>query len=170
MRLKPILALSFVFAIAGAISAQAQQQCMEFRAFGQASLPSPYPIYTYNTWGGDVYASLDGQLLLGIFSGGGEDVLSHGVNGVGRDGFYKFVFGENDSFTIQFPHAVWPFPPGQAGIGEYKGEGIIVDGTGRFGNSWGKITWFGPFIVGIPGDIFYARANSDFKGRVCGVQ
>jgi hypothetical protein len=169
MRLKPILALSFFFAIAYAIPAWAQQRCMELQAFAQAILPSPYPIYTYNTWGGNVYASLDGQLLLGIFSGGGEDSLSHGVNTVGKDGFYKFVFG-TDSLIIQFPHAVWPFPPGKVGIGEYRGEGMIVAGTGRFANSWGNINWSGPFIVWTEGENFYSRFNAEIKGNICGAQ
>jgi hypothetical protein len=156
MRLKPVLALSLFFAITAAIPIQAQQPCMDLQALVQASLPSPYPIYQYNTWGGNVYAMLGGQLLQGIFSGGGEVSQSHGVNTVGKDGFYKFVFG-TDSLTIQFTHAVWPFPPGKGGIGEYKGEGRIAEGTGRFANAWGNVAWSGPFIVWVEGQNVYAR-------------
>ncbi len=170
MRLKPALALSFILAITAAIPIQAQQPCMDLQLLMQASLPSPYPIYLYNTWGGNVYATLGGKFLQGIFSGGGEEAQSHGVNAVGKDGFYKFVFGVADSLTIQFTHAVWPFPPGKGGIGEYKGEGRIVEGTGRFANAWGNVTWSAPFIMWVEGQNLYARANGFIKGSVCGFQ
>ncbi len=168
MRLKLVFVLSFLLAITSAMPMRAQKPCMELRAFAQASLPSPYPIYLYNAWGGNVYGMLGGQFVQGIFSGGGEAAESHGVNTVGRDGFYKFVFGA-DSLTVQFTNAVWPFPPGKRGIGEYKGEGKIVEGTGRFANAWGNVTWSGPFIVWVEGESVYARFNADIKGSVCGV-
>ena len=45
------------------------QNCMQFRAIGQATLPTPHPLKPDDVRGGDFYGSLGGELLIGIFSG-----------------------------------------------------------------------------------------------------
>ena len=154
--------------------AQAQQGCTEFRAVGQATLPSPYTLVIGedNVWGGQVYGSLGGEFLSGIFSGNDGTAYQHGVSTVGTNGTYKFVFG-SDSFTMNVSHAAWPFPPGNVGLGEYRGTAKIVQGTGRFATAAGNLEWKGPFIVfapETPGEMPHGHFNADITGFICGVQ
>jgi hypothetical protein len=177
MKSKTFLALIFVFAVAVAAfllpalgpRAQAQQACTPFRAVGQASLPTPHPMLPTDTWGGDVYGSLGGEFLSGIFSGNDGDQSWQGAGGTGKNGLYKFVFG-SDSFTMEV-HAAFGFPPGKVGLGDYSGQAKIVQGTGRFENASGNLKWAGPFIVWSPdGENFYGRFNPDIRGNICGVE
>ncbi len=177
MRRKTILALIFVFAVAVTAflvpalgpRAQAQQACTEFRAVGQATLPSPHPLLPTDTWGGDVYGSLGGEFLSGIFSGNDGNTWDHGVGSTGKSGFYTFVFG-SDTFTMEV-HAAFRFAPGKVGLGEYRGAAKIVQGTGRFENASGNLDWAGPFIVWTPdGENYYGRYNAEIRGNICGVE
>jgi hypothetical protein len=93
------------------------------------------------------------------------------VTGKGTNGSYTFVFGA-DTFVVEIAHAAWPFPPGKAGLGYYRGQGKIIGGTGRFQNAWGNIDWEGPFIVWTPdgGVTWVGRFNPEIRGNICGVQ
>jgi hypothetical protein len=178
MRRKTILALIFVFAAAVAAfllpvlgpRAQAQQGCTEFRAIAQATLPTPHPMKADDTWGGDVYGTLGGQFLSGIFSGNDGNQSWQGAGGTGKDGSYTFVFG-SDSFTMEV-HAAFGFPPGKVGLGDYRGSAKIVPGTGtgRFQYASGNLEWAGPFIVWSQGENFYGRFNAEIRGNICGVE
>ena len=180
MKSKTILALIFVFAVGAAAfllpalgqRAQAQQACTPFRAVGHAALPTPHPLSPDDTWGGDVYASLGGEFLSGIFSGNDGDTAGHGMTGMGTNGSYTFVFG-TDSFTMEVGHAAWPFPPGKVGLLDYRGQAKIVEGsgTGRFLYASGNLQWAGPAIVWSPdGENFYGRFNPEITGSICGVE
>lgn len=177
MKSKTVLALIFVFAVGAAAfllpavgsRAQAQQACTPFRAVGQAALPTPHPLLPTDTWGGDVYASLGGEFLSGIFSGNDGDQSWQGAGGTGKNGLYKFVF-DSDSFTMEV-HAAFGFPPGKVGLGDYRGQGEIVQGTGRFENASGNLQWAGPFIIWSPdGEDFYGRFDPEITGNICGVE
>jgi hypothetical protein len=177
MRRKTILVLISVLAVAVVAfllpalgpRAQAQQACTPFRAVGQAALPTPHPMLATDTWGGDVYGSLGGEFLSGIFSGNDGDQSWQGAGGTGKNGLYKLVFG-SDSFTMEV-HAAFGFPPGKVGLGDYKGNGKIVQGTGRFENASGNLAWAGPFIVWSPdGENFFGRFNPEIRGNICGVE
>ena len=178
MTRKPTIFVTFVFAVAVAAwllpaAAQAQQGCTEFRAIGQGTLFSPYDLVDGpDVWGGEVYGSLGGEFLSGIFSGNDGTAYQHGVSTVGTNGTYKFVFG-SDSFTMNVSHAAWPFPPGNVGLGEYRGTAKIVQGTGRFATAAGNLEWKGPFIVfapETPGEMPHGHFNADITGFICGVQ
>jgi hypothetical protein len=158
--------------------AQAQQGCTEFRAVGQATLPSPYTLVIGedNVWGGQVYGSLGGEFLSGEFSGNDGNSYAHGQTNVATNGTYRFDFGSNvGAFTINVSHAAWPFAPGKVGLGAYRGTATIVegDGTGRFSFAYGNLRWSGPFIVwpdensliGVQGGY-----NAEIRGNICGVQ
>ncbi len=153
--------------------AQAQQACTPFRAIGQAELPTPVPLNPDDTWGGYVYGTLGGEFLSGIVSGNDGNTFGHGVTGMGTNGSYTFVFG-TDSFIMEVAHAAWPFPPGKAGMGDYRGAAKIVEGsgTGRFEYASGNLNWTGPFIVWTPdgGVTWQGRYNAEIRGNICGVE
>jgi len=178
MRRKTILTLIFVFAAAVAAfllpalgpRAQAQQACTEFRAIGHATLPTPHPLSDTDTWGADVWGTLGGQLLSGYVTGNDGNTSGHGVTGMGTNGSYTYVFG-TDTIVVEIAHAAWPFPPGKAGLGYYRGAGKIVQGTGRFANASGNIDWAGPFMVWTPdGTNYQGRFNPEIRGNICGVE
>jgi hypothetical protein len=157
------------------LSAQAQGPCTEFRGIAQEILPTPVPLKPDDTWGGYVYASLGGsELLLGIVSGNDGNTRGQGVAGMGDNGSYTFVFGGGvDSFKVEIPHAVWPFPPGKIGVGYYRGNGKILQGTGRFYNASGVLDWSGPAVVWPDANSpfgIYGRFNAEVRGSICGVQ
>ncbi len=163
------LAVAFLLPAVGS-RVQAQSACMEFRAVGQAILPTPHPLKPDDVWGGDAYGTLGGQFITGIFSGNDGIGNEHGVPGMGRDGLYTFVFG-TDSFTMVVHHATWPFPPGKVGLGYYRGTAKIMQGTGRFQNASGNLDWAGPFIVWTPDEVnYYGRYNAEIRGSICGVE
>ncbi len=153
----------------------AQQPCTPFHAIGQATLPTPHPILPDDVWGGDFYGSLGGEFVSGYFSGNdGEPGPPHARPGLGTNGHYKFVFDSangDDSFIMEVGHAAWPFPPGKVGMGEYRGNAQIVQGTGRFANASGHINWQGPFIVWTADNINYSgKFNAEISGSVCGIE
>ncbi len=172
-------ALTFVFAFAvvsfllTALGPQvhAQQGCASLRALGHGILPSNHPINVEtDTWGGDVWGTLGTEFLTGYFSGNDGDVAGHGISNTATNGHYVFVFG-TDSFTMEVAHAVFNFPVGKAGFGQYKGHATIVSGTGRFQYASGSIDWEGPFIVWTPdGMNYYGRFNPTLTGNICGLQ
>lgn len=165
------LAVAVAFLLSAMVSqAQAQSACTEFRAVGQATLPTPHPLKPDDVWGGDVYGSLGGQFVSGIFSGNDGNTTQHGITGMGRDGSYTFVLG-TDSFTMEVHHAAWPFPLGKVGLGYYRGTAKIMQGTGKFQNATGNLDWAGPFVVWTPDEVnFFGRFNSEIRGSICGIQ
>jgi hypothetical protein len=146
MRYRTVLAFTFVFAFAFAVflppvlapPAQAQQGCMAFRGIIQATLPTSYPIAVTDVWGGPVYASLGGEILIGGISGNdGKEGTQHGARG----GLYRvdlcpapasgppiFPLSCPDSFIYQVPNSVFGFAPGKAGLGNYKGNTAEIVG------------------------------------------
>jgi hypothetical protein len=136
LKRKTILASTIVFALAFAAiflpvlgsRAQAQPGCMAFHAIIQGSLPTPNRFLPTDTWGGPIYATLGGEFLSGTMSGNDGDLSPHGTIGTGRGGSYKVCFGDcTDSFRYEVSNAVWPFPPGHAGFGQYKGNTATVE-------------------------------------------
>ena len=122
-------------------------------------------------WGGNVYGSLGGEPLSGIFSGNDGDLTGHGVTGMGTNGTYVFDFGLVGSFTMNVSHAAWPAPPGKLGFLEYRGTAKILQGTGRFETAAGNLEWSGPAIVFMPeGEPPHGYFNAEIKGFICGVQ
>ena len=176
MKRKSNLGLIVIFTVAVAAlllpaAAQAQQDCLEFRAIGQAALPSPYDLVEgEDTWGGDVYGSLGGEFLSGIVSGNDGDLSGHGVTGMGTNGSYTFVFG-TDSFAMEVGHAAWPSAPGKVGFLDYRGQAKIVEGTGtgRFQYASGNLQWAGPAIVWFDEFGPHGRFNAEIRGDICGV-
>ena len=179
MRRKTILALISVLVVAVAAfllpalgpRAQAQQACTEFRAIGHATLPTTHPLSPDDTWGADVWGTLGGEFLTGYVTGNDGDPHGNGMSGQATNGHYTYTFGPGDSVVVEIGHAAWPFPPGKAGLGYYRGTGKIVQGTGRFQYASGNVDWAGPFIVWSPdGENFYGRFNAEIRGNICGVQ
>jgi hypothetical protein len=176
------IAVSVVLIFVGALlvtplgrTAQAQGPCAKFRAVVHLSLPTPNRFEMTDTWGGLVYASLDGEVLLGAMSGNDGQISSQGVSRIARGGLYKICFNYPecaDSFTFEVQSAVFPFPPGMNGFGEYLGHAIqIVEGTGRFQFASGNLNFAAPFVVWRqPGVGVQGRASGEITGDVCGIQ
>ena len=74
--------------------------------------------------------------------GGGK-----GVSGR-YSGFQKvWDFGNGDTFTVGNYHAIFPTPPGNAGMGTFIGTGKINGGTGKFQGATGTETETGPYLM-----------------------
>ena len=190
MKRKSVLAMTSVLAFAvGAIlliasspQVQAQQSCMAFRGIAQTTLPTSYPILPTDVWGGPIYASLGGEVLLGGLAGNDGDPSRHG----GRAGTYRVDLCPapppgapivpltcSDSFTYEVTNAVFGFAPGKAGLGNYIGNSAkIVSGTGRFLNASGNLNISGPYILWPDSASPFTvsgRWNGEFSGTICGV-
>ena len=177
---KITMGLIFAFAAAMAVlilpaKVQAQDGCTKFQALVQGSLPSPVPLVNGDTWGGPIYATLGGEILVGNLSGT-EEASFKGTIGMGRYTTYKVCFGPlgptqcDDSFTYQAKTAVWPVQPGKVGMGFYQANSAkIFEGTGRFQYASGNLTVAGPFMVWRLGTIM-GRWNAQITGNICGVQ
>ena len=188
MKRKNILALTVVFALAvGAFlltavgpRAQAQPGCLAFRGIVQGELPSPYDLHpppAKENWGGLVYASLGGEMLIGGMSGNDGERSQHG----GTGGLYKVCLATPggpwetcvDSFTYEVPNSVFGFVPGKVGLGNYQGNTAkIMEGTGRFVSASGNLNIAGPYILWPevnPPPKTRGRWNGEFSGAVCGV-
>lgn len=178
MNRRSILGLSIVLAMATSTlflpafgpPAHAQPGCASLRALGFGILPTNHPIDVENdTWGGDVLGMLGGEFVSGYFSGNDGNAIGHGISNTATNGHYEFVVG-SDSFTIEVAHAVFNFPTGKAGFGEYKGHATIVAGTGKFQHASGSVDWEGPFFVWSPdGEHYYGRFNPTITGIICGI-
>lgn len=189
--MKHVVVLTFVLAFAGGglfllavgPEAQAQQACAEFRGVVQATLPTSYPILDTDVWGGPVYASLGGDILIGGMSGNDGDASQHGARG-GRyrldlcpppvPGLPIFPLSCADSFTYEVTNAVFGFAPGKAGLGDYKGNSAkIVSGTGKFLGASGNLNVAGPYILWPDSSSPFTvrgRWNGELSGSVCGVR
>ena len=186
MRRKTILVMIFVIAAAIAAfllpaagpKAQAQQNCPSFHAILQAKLPVDVPLRPEDvgSWGGNIYAYLDQEPLVGIFSGNDGETSWHRWVGMGKGGTYKFAFGplaDNNTFTIVATQATFPNPPGKFPIGGmYQAAWNIMEGTNRFQNASGNLFTKGPYLawtfdnwVTVEG-----RFNAEITGNVCGVE
>ncbi len=190
MKRMTITIFGFIFALAvGALlwpnlgsPARADRGCVAFQAIVQATLPTSTPLAATDIWGGPLYGSLGGELLLGILSGNDGSATGHGKIGQGRGGAYTVGTGCapgplyvcTDSFTYEVSNAVWPAPPGKIGFGHYIGNtATIVSGTGRFQNASGNLNISGPFIAWEDSNSplgVYGRWNSEISGTVCGIQ
>jgi hypothetical protein len=183
MKRRTVRALTIVFAFVAvtflltALGPQilAQQGCASLRALGHGVLPTNHQLSDTDTWGGDVWGTLGSDFLTGTFTGNDGDIAAHGtkeISNSGTNGHYTFSFGNGDSFVMEVAHAVFNFPPGKAGFGEYKGHATIVSGTGKFATASGSIDWGGPFVVWTPdeGLTFSGRFNPTITGTICGIQ
>jgi hypothetical protein len=177
------LAVGIVLWLLGS-EAQAQPGCKSFEAIGQASLPSSTPLgLTFDVWGGPLYAMLGGEFLgvSAVFSGNdGEETFRSHV-GQGRGGSYTvgvncnpgLFYSCTDTFTYEVPNAVFPSPPGQAGLLFYIGNTAkIVAGTGRFEGASGNLNVRGPAIVWPDSNPFgvSGRWDPEISGDICGIQ
>ncbi len=179
MKRTNILSLITVFAVVIATllvsppRPRAQGNCTGFRAVIHGFLPTPIPMREGDTWGGQVYGTLGwDELLLGNISGNdGEDGPGQGWTGMGKGGSYIYDFGEDGSFTVEVPNAVWPFHPGQILFGNYNGHGNVVGGTGRFQNASGNLFISGPFMVYSLDNwaTVNGRWNGEISGNICNV-
>ncbi len=162
--------------------AQAQQTCTEIRGVVQATLPTSYPLRPdTDVWGGPVFATFGGEMLVGGISGNDGGEFRHG----GKGGEYQVYLCPtnllpsnttlppacSDSFTYDVATSVFGFVPGKVGLGNYKGNTAkIVSGTGRFTGASGMLNVAGPYILfddatsswGISG-----RWNGEFSGQIC---
>ena len=163
-------------------SARAEPRCKSFQAIAHLSLPTSTPLAATHNWGGPLYGSLEGEVLLGILSGNDGDVTWRGAIGQGRGGSYTIGFGCapgdpyvcTDTLTFEVPNSVFPSPPGMTGLGRYNGNTArIVGGTGRFESASGNLNVTGTFMVwpdeSSPIGVF-GRFNAELSGNICGVQ
>ena len=162
---------------------QAPQSCKAFHAFVQESLPTPNPFADTDTWGGPIYGNLNDQFFQGGLSGNDGTEYPHGpAVSIFKNGEYKVCLttaaawgGPSDcadSFTIKVSQAIaiWP---ARNSLGSYKGTANVMKGTGRFASASGQLDIEGPFILWTdPNSLFgvSARANVDYRGRICGIQ
>ena len=189
MKVKTVVAFAFVFSLAVAVvffpvsgsAGQARTQCKSFHAIWQLVLPTPNQFDPSDTWGGPVFGNLDSEFLQGGVSGNDGTEYPHGPVSIFKDGLYKVCLtpaaswgGPNDcvdSFTYK-TQAVVIWPAGEF-LGNYKGTGKIMKGTGRFASASGHLEIEAPFIVWAdPNSVFTVsgRGNADINGKVCGVQ
>ncbi len=182
MNRKTILALMFVIAAAiaafllpaNAPKAQAQPNCPSFHALIQAELFPENPLREGDVWGGNVYAYLGQEILLGRYSGNSGETSSRGWTNTGTTGSDVFDFGNGNAFTASAAHDVFPTPPGlmPEGVGGmYRAADKIVEGTGIFRNATGNLSVSGPFVVwGFDQPLPRGRWNGEVSGSVCGIQ
>lgn len=169
------VAVAIVVCLAGRTPVQAQS-CVPFRGIAQASLPAESPLHPEDAWGGTAYTALNGEILYGLI--GGYEVPGNETQHGGRLGLYQVYLCPSsvpctDSITYEVQNGVWGFAPGKVGLGNYKGNGAIVSGTGRFAGASGNVSTSGPWIlwsdstspIGVRG-----RWNAEIRGNVCGVQ
>lgn len=158
-------------------SARAEPRCTPFQAIAHLSLPG-----ATDEWGGPLYGSLDGEVLLGIMSGHDGVLTLRGAMGQGSGGSYTIGFdcGSDDpiecteTLTFEIPNPVFQNPPGMIGLGNYNGNTArITGGTGRFEDASGNLHVNGPFFVwpdaSSPFGVF-GRASLELSGNICGVQ
>jgi len=183
-----IVGFMFVLAVGALLwpnlgsQARADRGCVAFQAIVQATLPTSTPLAATDVWGGPLYGSLGGEVLLGILSGNDGSTTGHGVVGQGRGGSYTVgtgcvpgnLYACTDSFTYEVSNAVWPGPPGKIGFGHYIGNtATIVRGTGRFQYASGNLNVTGPFIAWEDSNSpfgVYGRFNAEMSGNICGIQ
>jgi len=157
--------------------ARAEPRCKSFQAIAHASLPG-----ATDEWGGPLYGSLDGEVLLGILSGNDGVVTFRGAMGQGSGGSYTIGFdcgSDNpsectDTLTFEVPNPVFQSPPGMIGLGHYNGNTArITGGTGRFESASGNLNFTGTFFVwpdeSSPIGVF-GRFNAELSGNICGAQ
>jgi hypothetical protein len=169
--------------------AQAQSGCLSFEAIAQAVLPSSTPLAATDTWGGPLYVML-GEVLQGttsILSGNDGDETWHAHMGSGKGGVYTvginciapYQPGNSTQFyscqhtlTYEVPHAVFPMPPGKAGLMSYSGNTAkIVRGTGKFASASGNLNVRGPAIAWPVSETqFEGRWVPEISGKVCDIQ
>jgi hypothetical protein len=186
LNMKSAVTLTFVVSVGAFLltalspQAHAQQACTEFRGIVQAELPTSYPILGTDVWGGPIYTSLGGDILIGGISGNDGDPSQHG----GRGGRYRvdlcpppapglpiFPLSCGDSFTYEVANSVFGFAPGKAGLGDYKcNTAKIVSGTGRFLGASGNLNVVGPFILWPDSTSPFTvrgRWNGEVNGNIC---
>jgi hypothetical protein len=180
----PVSARLFAFCAALLLShastglAETKPGCLDFRAVGHATAPSLHPYLPTDIWGADLWGVLGGQLVSGYITGNDGDVSDHGASSTGKNGSYHVALkdsqgGAMGSFWIQV-HSEFSFPPGKAGVGYYKGLGIIVQGKGEqmFAYASGSFDWAGPFVAwdDTTNELgFSGRFNPEIKGSICGL-
>lgn len=168
--------------------ANAGSNCKSFAALGHAVLTSSTPLALTDTWGGPIFIMLQDQFLglTSVLSGNDGEEIWRQHMGAGKGGSY--TVGVNcsapsapgglyfcpDTFTYEVPKAVFPSPPGQAGIMFYMGNTAkIVGGTGKFYGASGNLNVRGPAIAWVdPASSigFSGRWSPEISGNICGIQ
>lgn len=174
---------AFLLTAAPPSPARAQQPGKAFRAVWSLTLPTPEMLLPTDTWGGPVYASLDGEFLLGLAAGNDGNETDYPSLSIFRDGMYTVCFAKSvaagwggasdcaDSFTWQVPHAFVTWPGAEA-LGSYTATGNIVHGTGRFASASGHLNITCPFILWTPDDgtTWLGRGSTVITGTIYGVK
>lgn len=125
------------------------QKCHDFRALYHQTL-----WVNLDTGLGDWYTDPDpirglfdlqpvsptAQYVAGTMGGGS------GVSGRYSDFKKVWDFGNGDTFTVGGYHAIFPTPPGKAGMGTFVGTGKIIGGTGKFEGATGTENETGPYL------------------------
>ena len=174
-RLGLVAALVLLFVVPSVLLAQ--ETCLNIRMIGQARLPAPELLRENDSWGGEVVAMITGEPgpLLGKFSGTDGDVIWRRVIGMGKDGSYRFDFGEAGTFTTHVTNAVYPITPAKLGFGYYQAAHKIAEGTGRFQYATGNLLIAGTYLawpLGDPNDPntpWTGRWNPDISGKICNI-
>ena len=111
-----ILALTmgaFLLTAAPASPAHAQQPGKAFRALWFLVLPAPEMLLPMDTWGGSIFATLEGESLLGGIAGNDGNETDYPAFTIFKDGQYTICFAKSvaagwggasdcaDSFTYE---------------------------------------------------------------------
>ncbi len=192
MNRKNTFRLSLVLALtAGALlltaarpsPARAPQPGRAFRAVWSLNLPTPEMLLPSDTWGGPVYASLDGESLVGLAAGNDGNETDYPSFSIFKDGAYTVCFAKSvaagwggasdcaDSFTWEVPQAFVTWPGADA-LGSYTAMANIVRGTGRFASASGHVHITCPFILWTPdnGTSWFGRGSAVITGTISGVK
>ena len=181
-----ILALTmgaFLLTAAPASPAHAQQPGKAFRALWFLVLPAPEMLLPTDTWGGSIFATLEGESLLGGIAGNDGKETDYPSFTIFKDGQYTICFAKSvaagwggasdcaDSFTYEVPHALVTWQSTDA-LGDYTSTATIVRGTGRFASASGHLHITAPFLVWTPdgGTTWLGRGSGVITGTIYGVK
>ncbi len=149
------------------------QNCENFHAVIQAELFPDSVLREGDVWGGNVYAYLGSQVLIGRYSGNNGDTTSHGManSGVGSD---AFDFGDGNTFVATAAHSSFPTPPGwwpDMNGGSYRAADKLYSGTGIFEAASGRLAVSGPWLVWVADTgVLRGRWNGEVTGKICGLR
>lgn len=150
---------------------RAQDGCEPFHAILQLKLPGDMPLRPGDTWGGEVYATLGQEVLLGLASGNDGPQKQTGTTTLllFTGGTYKFDLGGGNTFTAQANTSTAPLLPKGPFFGTFRNSVRITEGEGRFRFASGNLVQSGPFLV-YSFDPLHGRFNGEVTGNICGVQ
>lgn len=200
MRIRLFAGAALAATLLLAPSAWGQNNCQTFRAVIQANwidvavasplLPIlqsswtgtqiPLPPSGVYGWQGPFVGTLDGKVVFGYYSPLPSTTPPSQSGVVGKEGkpISKLDFGLDGAVvTVADSKGIFPIAPGHAGFGSYSETGKIdsTQGTGKFQNAFGNVSYSGPWIAypttsdpspTAPGSgIWHAEIN----GRICNI-